>query len=1411
MNAENGYSGIAVPRFLYEDGDDAVPLCDAFGFWRSQIRNGTQCYDLESVLSLKGGLIVGEGDSGKTFYLNQLKTRAGSSGKVLSVRLRDYRAGEFQAFEQDVESFLERDDPDENAKVYLFVDGIDERGEFYVPLMGMVRKLIARENLSVWLATRRIAGPSGNELSVAIDGFPRYKLAPLRRSDVWILANAFGCDGDRFVEDVISMQVSNICSKPGGCITLLKLYRGRGGRFEGDEDILLRIAKDLCREHRDGRSVSVSEHNAVYSEAELLDCAEWIATCLVLRGKMAVFSGDEPDTPSDSLYHAALKTSRYEKGQIAAVLSTRMFEPFGGSRIRFSFSRLPFYLAAKWLSSYVSPVNLSKLLHTGDEGLSYELADVIGWVEHFRPGYAKDLFKTFPEIMLASCKSFAQLPHNVAYGLLEKRYGNLNDDVREVLLIPRLSSMRCPATERMIRSRLDNRLSSVTEIEFAIAVAQKCGYDILSDLVGIVTDRRKKSLLRREMSYEICRASEELSDSQIDRLKTLLPRKGDSFDEETIVANAMSVLWPKCLTAQELVDNLKDPVDDHVYGAYERFCRHELPKTYGVALTQESAPVFLKWAAMHVQENEPFDYLGDLARELFTLSWEWASDPRVCAGLVECVLATRKSEHFVDIPFVSRDPSYRSDIKGVDQKAFHEDRDGRMCLLLGLATKESCPDAIFEYLHVMHPLPLVYGDDLPAIVDLLKSYPACSARLLQCLRALAWRADVAACQAEFAWLRSEYPSVREFDMKHLEEGRKAAEKQWKEMEDERKKDDAEYARLREKRKKGLLGFLDKHKVDRRSFCGVSETLSDEAWGRAIPLLDLTKSHGWQELNESQRKFCRELAHAFVLGLEEPREKNEATGIYVASALLILGGTPEEVVMRYDDDRWIVIVRHLLHSAYHIQDEEWFVRMFDALQVQRRSAADTAFLRALADSYERGFSDPVHYWADRTSPELFDRVKSCLMNAPVKGMELSGILAEFWKSELRRPAIIEMTRRFMDIRVWRPPEDNLEPLFRFAFVAEPKCYATYLLGLINECPEWFDSWLRAALVMYDVEFANAFTEAGSNLAYAVVRFLYEKHPPEKRPQHTGVFSPSDIDEVYFFLDRLIGAIEKSGEDEMLSVFERLRADFPEYDENFCWHLRSLQTAIRGGLSGRAIVGMKDLLALCCIEAGKDDSRKLFTDSIGLKDLVLAALKEFESYMRTDRKPVRALWCEIPLRLWCQKPCDGKKSCARTRQKGRHSIVFPRNESWLSDAIKIYLQNRLPGMSVNREPEVSVAFCADDHESAGNADLMVEATTENGHKCTVFIEVKCNFNPQARTNVGTQLRDKYMSQRRDSAGIFLVGCYAAPTWIDCDPQKKRIVKTVATVQGMQGFLDAQMSALNNPQGMSVLAIDCGLEAN
>ena len=1411
MNAENGYSGIAVPRFLYEEGENAVPLCDAFGFWRSQIKDGSQCYDLDAVSALKGGLIVGEGDSGKTFYLNQLKTRAESLGKVLSVRLRDYRAGEFQAFEQDVESFLERDDSDANAKAYLFVDGIDERGEFYVPLMGMVRKLITRENLSVWLTTRRIAGPGEKELTVAIEGFPRYKLAPLRRGDVWRFANAFGCDGERFVEDVISMQVSDICSKPGGCVTLLKLYRGRGGCFEGDEDILLRIAKDLCREHRDGRSISVSEHNSVYSDDEFLECAEWIATCLVLRGKVAVFSGEEPDTPSDSLYHAALKTSRYEKGQIAAVLSTRMFEPFGGFRIRFSFSRLPFYLAAKWLSSYVSPDNLSKLLHIGNEVVSYELADVIGWVEHFRPGYAKDLFGAFPEIMLASCQSFAQLPHDVAYGLLEKRYGNLNDDARETLLIPRLSSMRSPATERLIRSRLENRLSSMAEIEFAISVAQKCGYDILSDLVEIVTDLRKTASLRREMSYEIYRVSEDLSDSQIDGLKRLLPRQGDSFDEETIAANAMSVLWPRHLTAQELVDNLKDPVDDHVYGAYKRFCRRELPGTFDGTLTQESAPVFLKWAAMHVQENEPFDYLGDLARELFTLSWKWATDPRVCAGLVECVLATCKFEHHVDIPFVPGERSYHTDVEGVAPKAFYEDRDGRMCLLLGLATREVCPDVIFEYLHVMHPLPLVYGDDFPVVVDLLKSHPSCSSRLLKCLRALAWRADIEACQSVFAWLESEYPSVREFDLKYLDEGRKAADNQWKAIEEKRKKDDAEYARLREERKKALIVFLDKHEVDPRSFYGVSEALSDEAWGSAVPLLDLTKSHGWQELNEPQREFCRELAHAFVLGLKEPSAKNEATGIFVASALLILEGKPEEVVAHYDDERWMIVVRHLLHTAYHIQEEERFVRLFDALQAQRRDTADAAFLRALADSYERGFSDPVHYWADRTSPELFDRVVSYLMNAPVKGTEFSRILAEFWKSEQRRPAIKEMIRGFVDVRTGRPPEDNLGPLFRFAFVAEPKYYAPYLLGLVNEYPEWFDLWLRAASVMYDVEFANAFTEAGSDLAYAVIRFLYEKHPPEKRPQHSGVFSPSDIDEVYFFLDRLMGTVEKSGEGEMLSVFERLRIDFPEYDENFCRYLRSLQAAIRGGLSGCAIVGMNDLLALCSIEAGKDDPRKLFTDSIGLKNLVLDALKEFVSDMRTDRKPVRALWCEVPLHLWCQKPCDRAKDCVRTKQKGKHSIVFPRNESWLSDAIKIYLQNRLPKMSVNREPEVSVAFCSDDHESAGNADLMVEATTEKGYKCTVFIEVKCNFNREARTNVGTQLRDKYMSQRRDSAGIFLVGCYSAPTWIDCDPQKKRIVKAVATVQGMQEILDSQMSKLKNPKDMSVLAIDCGLEAN
>lgn len=132
---------------------------------------------------------------------------------------------------------------------------------------------------------------------------------------------------------------------------------------------------------------------------------------------------------------------------------------------------------------------------------------------------------------------------------------------------------------------------------------------------------------------------------------------------------------------------------------------------------------------------------------------------------------------------------------------------------------------------------------------------------------------------------------------------------------------------------------------------------------------------------------------------------------------------------------------------------------------------------------------------------------------------------------------------------------------------------------------------------------------------------------------------------------------------------------------------------------------------------------------LQKVVYKALQRFGEYIQSELLPVRALWNEVPLCFWCQKKCD-RKHRARVDDNLHSSIVFPRDESCLSDAVAIYLNAVMKDWVINREPLASPISYYGSMRKSGFVDVKVECRLANGDLGTVFVEVKCNFNPTVK---------------------------------------------------------------------------------
>lgn len=109
---------------------------------------------LTDAAALSGGLLVGEGDSGKTTYLEMLQEACLAFGPTKLIRLRssDNFLARFHAILSDAKRESRR-----HERVTLLFDGLDENERIINELMDFVDSEWVREkNVAIWISSRPI-------------------------------------------------------------------------------------------------------------------------------------------------------------------------------------------------------------------------------------------------------------------------------------------------------------------------------------------------------------------------------------------------------------------------------------------------------------------------------------------------------------------------------------------------------------------------------------------------------------------------------------------------------------------------------------------------------------------------------------------------------------------------------------------------------------------------------------------------------------------------------------------------------------------------------------------------------------------------------------------------------------------------------------------------------------------------------------------------------------------------------------------------------------------------------------------------------------------------------------------------------------------------------------------------------
>lgn len=201
--------------------------------------------------------------------------------------------------------------------------------------------------------------------------------------------------------------------------------------------------------------------------------------------------------------------------------------------------------------------------------------------------------------------------------------------------------------------------------------------------------------------------------------------------------------------------------------------------------------------------------------------------------------------------------------------------------------------------------------------------------------------------------------------------------------------------------------------------------------------------------------------------------------------------------------------------------------------------------------------------------------------------------------------------------------------------------------------------------------------------------------------------------------------------------------------------------------------------------KNSASRCLVNSIqDLHEMVSEKLKEYQEDLRGDTPAICDLW-------------------------NSGSSICPKTEEDLSDHLKRFLDKTIKsGVIVNREVQIKRKQYKKG-KPGSRTDIWVQVSDKDEKIFTLCIEVKCNWNHDAKTALKDQLIDKYMSGGTAKVGILLLGWFACKDWGKNDIRQSQSTKIWADFNAAKIDLENQAEQeCTAGHRVSAMIIDCSL---
>ncbi len=1304
---------------------------------------------LDDLLSTpRGGLLVAEGGMGKSQFLEDLKERLANKGTFVPLaRFSGNQSGLASKCED-----IAKADPGHT----LILDGVDEAFDLAGTICECVTKL--PDDIHVWIASRVCKELKAVNEAVGKRKVSRYRLLPFSQEDIKTRAREEGLVVGA-VECVLrEHDLWGICGNPLGCKFVLETIKRNNGRNSWtSQEIWEQGILSLCDEN-DSKTKPLDRNACLFSVDQIYGCASWIALNLTLSGKNAVFQGVReaacpPSALPVSVFVDSIKTSR---DLIEIALRRGVFAPWGGDCIGFAHATYRDYLAATAFQKHVPRGQWeSLLLDQESRCLFAQRTGIAQWLMADDAALADQVFALSPESILTR-----DLTRLKTRGLCRA----LLDRAESVLALAWGSGrswnvLKSQATLEALRAfnASPDSHGSRWAVELALDIARDCEYwELLADFA---LDDAKDDARRQDAVFALSRCP----DFEIKRrLRPLLDRLADKSDRWR--GSLLLVCWPDVLSIDEVLPFVARPrsMSSVETSGYRSFLSYSF---FGPLLERLDPAVSSKplaWANTWLEEahgNFVVDEVKGGARAVYTRFWNHAAaggTDFLVSLLADGYLAANK--HY-ESPFF---PGGDAELFGNHPRptectwsrdAFAGQNELRFAVLREIITRRALESTAGVDFGADGSL-IQNEDDLIRVAEIILASPF-DENAEQWGRVLryTWSRHFLETQGEIV----DRVHVARPDLfpktcgEILAEGvcyrkeRDAKESQHKAV---MEKAAAERAAWQQQVDRDIKDALATDGTPPEQFAGIFAHLytvdgNFKGWGE----LDLRQAAGWTKLTAEEQVQMIRLAERFLREATPPDDADKrGSDLAWHRALLTLKRVKPDVYEKLPEALWRKCAVELLR--FHVNDT--CRELYDDLERNFPAVAHEALIRCLPHEY--GVS-VLNVWGERLSGAQAEVVWDALFSSgaceaentqPVRCFsefpsinhtpfetpicdQVLSCLAQYQPDVLRG----HVNERLKDGFAFQLGHPFYDVLRRYALQLDADKYFPAFLQTLEDHSDWGRRWLETPAIASEWNdlggFRTAFFSRSAEEIGKVYEWLDCEYPPEKCPRReSGDIAASKLDRIYGFKGRLFTVLVESGKKGSAQVIEKLLANNPE---GFMGHVA---TAQRNEAAARLPVLPADrILELT------DEKKAVIASVHDLQKYVLSLLKDYKYQLKGRHPAVNDLWNT-------SKP------------------VSPKSEEEVSDHLVRFLSNKITGaIFANREVQISHKL-AKDGETGTRTDIWIDCETICQEKVSLCIEVKCSWNPSAKTAIADQLVAKYMSHGRADAGILLLAWFHCAAW-------------------------------------------------